>query len=172
MAASVLEPRWTMLLLCEMWSGSTRFSEIQRGVPGMSPGLLSRRLKEMEMNNLVTRRSDGFSGHAEYLTTPLADELEPHIRAIGEWAHRNVDSEVSLKDLDAQSLMWNIRRKIDLLYLPKGKSVIQFILDDPPNKPVNYWLLAKPGRECVFRGHPVTDSDFIRSVIPEYPIAR
>ncbi len=25
MAASLLEPRWTMLLLCEMWSGSTRF---------------------------------------------------------------------------------------------------------------------------------------------------
>jgi hypothetical protein len=39
MTASLLEPRWTMLLLCEMWSGSTRFNEIQRGVLGMSPGL-------------------------------------------------------------------------------------------------------------------------------------
>jgi hypothetical protein len=39
MAASLLEPRWTMLLLCEMWSGSTRFNEIQRGVLGISPGL-------------------------------------------------------------------------------------------------------------------------------------
>ncbi len=48
MAASLLEPRWTLLLLCEMWFGSTRFNEIQRGVPGMSPGLLSKRLKEME----------------------------------------------------------------------------------------------------------------------------
>ena len=56
MAASLLEPRWTMLVLCEMWSGSTRFNEIQRGVPGMSPGLLSKRLKEMETNGLVTRR--------------------------------------------------------------------------------------------------------------------
>jgi len=47
MAADMLEPRWTMLVLCEMWSGSTRFNEIQRGVSGMSPGLLSKRLKDM-----------------------------------------------------------------------------------------------------------------------------
>ena len=65
MAASLLEPRWTMLLLCEMWSGSTRFNEIQRGVPGMSPGLLSKRLKEMEASGLVTRRNGGPGAHPE-----------------------------------------------------------------------------------------------------------
>ncbi|MYM54461.1 winged helix-turn-helix transcriptional regulator [Thalassovita mangrovi] len=147
MAASLLEPRWTMLLLCEMWSGSTRFNEIQRGVPGMSPGLLSKRLKEMEANGLVTRRDAGPGSHTEYLTTPLADELEPLIRGLGEWAHRNIDCETSLQALDARMLMWNIRRKIDLLQLPKRKSVIQFILNDPPNATANYWLVAKPGEE-------------------------
>ena len=147
MAASLLEPRWTMLVLCEMWSGSTRFNEIQRGVPGMSPGLLSKRLKEMEANGLVARRGGGAGSHAEYFTTPLADELEPLIRGLGEWAHRNIDCEVSLKDLDARLLMWKIRSKIDLLQLPKRKSVIQFILNDPPNETANYWLVAKPGEE-------------------------
>ncbi|MCA0042545.1 winged helix-turn-helix transcriptional regulator [Celeribacter litoreus] len=147
MAASLLEPRWTMLLLCEMWSGSTRFNEIQRGVPGMSPGLLSKRLKEMEMNGLVVRSGGGPGAHAEYLTTPLADELEPLIRGLGEWAHRNIDCEASLQTLDARVLMWNIRRKIDLLQLPKRKSVIQFILKNEPDDTVNYWLVAKPGEE-------------------------
>jgi len=147
MAAGLLEPRWTMLVLCEMWSGSTRFNEIQRGVPGMSPGLLSKRLKEMEANGLVTRRSTGPGAHAEYFTTPLGDELEPLIRGLGEWAHRSIDCEVSLQDLDARRLKWNIRRKIDLLQLPKRKSVIQFILNDPPNETANYWLVAKPGEE-------------------------
>lgn len=147
MAASLLEPRWTMLMLCEMWSGSTRFNEIQRGVPGMSPGLLSKRLKDLEANGLVTRYSDSTGGHSEYVTTPLADELEPLIRGLGEWAHRNIDCEVSLQDLDARLLMWNIRSKIDLLQLPKQKSVIQFILKDPPNETANYWLVAKPGEE-------------------------
>jgi DNA-binding HxlR family transcriptional regulator len=147
MAASLLEPRWTMLLLCEMWSGSTRFNEIQRGVPGMSTALLSKRLKELEANGLVTRSVNGSGGHTEYLTTALADELAPLIRGLGEWAHRNIDCEVSLQDLDARLLMWKIRGKIDLLKLPKRKSVIQFILDDPPNETANYWLVARPGEE-------------------------
>ena len=147
MAASLLEPRWTMLVLCEMWSGSTRFNEIQRGVPGMSPGLLSKRLKEMEGNGLITKQSGGAGGHAEYLTTPLVDEIQPLIYALGEWAHRNIDCEVSLQDLDARLLMWKIRGKIDLLQMPKRKSVIQFILDDAPNETAHYWLVAKPGEE-------------------------
>jgi DNA-binding HxlR family transcriptional regulator len=32
MSAEIIEPRWTPLVLCEMWSGSTRFSAVQRGV--------------------------------------------------------------------------------------------------------------------------------------------
>jgi len=147
MAASLLEPRWTMLLLCEMWSGSTRFNEIQRGVPGMSPGLLSKRLKEMEANGLVNKLGGSSSTRAEYITTPVADELEPIIRSLAEWAHRNVDCSVSLQDLDARLLMWKIRGKIDLLQMPKRKSVIQFILKDASNETSNYWLVAKPGRE-------------------------
>jgi DNA-binding HxlR family transcriptional regulator len=147
MAASLLEPRWTMLLLCEMWSGSTRFNEIQRGVPGMSPGLLSKRLKEMEANGLVNKLGGSSGTRAEYVTTPVADELEPIIRSLAEWAHRNVDCSVSLQDLDARLLMWKIRGKIDLLQMPKRKSVIQFILKDASNKTANYWLVAKPGEE-------------------------
>lgn len=146
MAASLLEPRWTMLVLCEMWNGSTRFNAIHRGVPGMSPGLLSKRLKELEANGLVTRR-DGPGGHAEYLTTPMADELEPVLRALGEWAHRHISCEVSLKDLDARLLMWSIRRKVDRLELPRGRRVIQFMLEEPGSETASYWLVARPGEE-------------------------
>lgn len=147
MAASLLEPRWTMLVLCELWSGSTRFSEIQRGVPGMSPGLLSKRLKEMEASGLVSRTGNGHTGYATYATTVLADELQPLIRGLGEWAHRNIECEVTLQHIDARMLMWNIRGKIDLLQLPKRKSVIQFILNDPTKDTANYWLVSKPGEE-------------------------
>ena len=147
MAADMLEPRWTMLVLCEMWSGSTRFNEIQRGVPGMSPALLSKRLKDMEAKGLVERRSNGVAGHAEYVTTPRANELEPIVRQLGEWAHRNVDTDVSLTCLDARMLMWNIRRKINRAELPIHKCCIQFTLKDEPGEPVNYWLVVKPGVE-------------------------
>jgi len=147
MAADILEPRWTMLVLCEMWSGSTRFNEIQRGVPGMSPGLLSKRLKDMEAKGLV-QRNQGSGSHAEYITTALADELEPIVQKLGEWAHRNIDTDVSLQSLDARMLMWNIRRKINRSALPIHKCVIQFTLKESPDDPANYWLVIKPGVEA------------------------
>ncbi len=147
MAAEMLEPRWTMLVLCEMWSGSSRFNQIQRGVPGMSPALLSKRLKDMEAKGLIEKTSGDGGRHSAYFTTPLADELEPLVRKLGEWAHRNVRSEVSLKHLDARLLMWSIRRKINRLELPGHKCVIQFTLHDSPNDDANYWLVIEPGLE-------------------------
>jgi DNA-binding HxlR family transcriptional regulator len=147
MASQMIEPRWALLVLCEMWSGSSRFNEIQRGVPGMSPGLLSKRLKDMQDKGLIRKSGENASGRCEYFTTPLADELEPVVRSLGEWAHRNVRSEVSLERLDARLLMWNIRRRIDRLQLPRRRCVIQFTLNHPPAEAAHYWLVFKPGLE-------------------------
>ena len=147
MASNILEPRWTLLVLCEMSNGSTRFSDIQRGVPGMSPGLLSKRLKDMEVKGLVQKYKNAANGYAEYFLTPLAKELQPIISQLGEWAHRNIESNVSLEKLDARMLMWNIRRKINSLELPSNKCVIQFILKEPPNYAENYWLIIKSGQD-------------------------
>ena len=47
MAAEILCTRWTVVLLRELMAGSTRFNELRRGVPRMSPALLSQRLKEL-----------------------------------------------------------------------------------------------------------------------------
>ena len=147
MASTMLEPRWTLLVLSELWAGASRFNEIQRGVPGMSPALLSKRLKDMEAKGLVQRRDGTTSGHAEYFTTPIADELEPLVQKLGEWAHRNINCDVSLQHLDARSLMWNIRRKINRLELPPHRCVIQFTLDEPHHETADYWLIFKPGVE-------------------------
>src|SRR2546425_13014360 len=48
MAAEVLGARWTLVLVRELVAGSTRFNELRRGVPRMSPALLSKRLKDLE----------------------------------------------------------------------------------------------------------------------------
>jgi DNA-binding HxlR family transcriptional regulator len=146
MACEMLEPRWTMLILSEMWSGSTRFSEIQRGVPGMSPSLLSRRLKEMEAKGLLTRTT-GPEGHIDYRTTPMADELKPLVHALGAWAHRNLDPDLQLECLDDHLLMWNVRRKIQVSELPRRKVVIQFILTVQRKPDCNYWLIIRPDGE-------------------------
>ncbi|TBY06949.1 winged helix-turn-helix transcriptional regulator [Rhizobium laguerreae] len=145
-ACELLEPRWTLLILCEMWSGSTRFNEIRRGVPGMSPTLMVKRLREMEANGLIVRSRNDATGDITYRTTEMAKELEPIVHALGKWAHRNVDADVTLEKLDARILMWNMRRKIDASALPsRRRSVIRFSYPELPKDERNYWLLAKPG---------------------------
>ena len=55
MAAEVLCSRWTVVLLRELLAGSTRFNDLRRGLPRMSPALLSQRLKELEEAGVVAR---------------------------------------------------------------------------------------------------------------------
>ena len=49
MAAEILGTRWTLVLLRELVAGSTRFNDLRRGLPRMSPALLSKRLKDLEL---------------------------------------------------------------------------------------------------------------------------
>ena len=57
MAAEVLCTRWTIVVLRELVAGSTRFNELRRGVPRMSPALLSQRLKDLEAAGIVAREA-------------------------------------------------------------------------------------------------------------------
>ncbi len=160
-ACELLQPRWTLLILCEMWSGSTRFNDIHRGVPGMSPTLLSRRLKEMEASGLIHR--DGVAYHS----TAMARKLEPVVHALGQWAHENIDCEVSLQDLDSRLLMWNVRRKIDTSLFPDRRCVVQFIFPDQPADQRHYWLVARPGTDTDLC---VTDPGFAVDLFIESPL--
>ncbi|GIR45295.1 MAG: hypothetical protein CM15mP54_21490 [Paracoccaceae bacterium] len=55
MAAEVLESRWTLLIVRELCLGSKHFNDIRKGVPKMSPTLLSKRLKELEWHGILNR---------------------------------------------------------------------------------------------------------------------
>ena len=56
MASEILGSRWTIVLLRELCAGSTRFNDLRRGVPRMSPALLSKRLKELEEQGVLRRQ--------------------------------------------------------------------------------------------------------------------
>jgi DNA-binding HxlR family transcriptional regulator len=145
-ACEILEPRWTLLILCEMYSGSTHFNDIRRGVPAMSPTLLSKRLKELERHGLLARLPGKPGGARTYHLTPVARALEPVIDKLGDWAHRNIETDVKLERLDARVLMWNMRRKVNTAVLPRGRrSVIQFIYPELPRAERNYWIISRPG---------------------------
>ena len=76
MAAELLCTRWTMVLLRELVAGTTRFNDLRRGVPKMSPTLLAQRLKELEVAGIVERRARrSEKGIFEYHLTDASDFL-------------------------------------------------------------------------------------------------
>ncbi|WP_250148077.1 winged helix-turn-helix transcriptional regulator [Halomonas jincaotanensis] len=145
MACDVLEPRWTMVILTEMWCGSTRFNDIRRGVPGISPTLLSKRLKQLEARGLVERVEDRASGAVEYLRTDAARELEPILDALGKWAYRHTDAEDQLCWLEPKFFMWNVRRAIETDALPQRRIVLKFSYPAQACEPRDFWVVARPG---------------------------
>lgn len=145
MAAEVLCTRWTMVVLRELISGTTRFNELRRGVPRMSPALLSQRLKELEAAGVIQRSAvKKEPGVYEYKLTPAGRELEPLVMGFGSWGQRWITSDVSLQHLDVQLLMWDMRRNIDPKPLPEDRRVIQFLYPDQPPNQRSWWLLVEP----------------------------
>jgi DNA-binding HxlR family transcriptional regulator len=145
MAAEILCTRWTIVLLREFIAGSTRFNDLRRGVPRMSPALLSQRLKELEAAGIISRsRSKSEVGVFEYRLTPSGEELKPLIEAFGIWGQRWVGKELTLQHLDVQLLMWDMRRSLNPDPMPKHKSVIQFQYPELSSTQRHWWLIVDP----------------------------
>ena len=145
MAAEILCTRWTVVLLRELMAGSTRFNELRRGVPRMSPALLSQRLKELEAAGIIERQaSDTEPGVFEYRLTDAGRELNPVVEAFGIWGQRWVATELSLQHLDVSLLMWDMRRNLDTTPMPKARRVIQFRYPELPPAQRAWWLLVDP----------------------------
>ncbi len=148
MAADILCSRWTMMLLSELLSGTTRFNDLRRGLPRMSPALLSKRLKDLEAAGIVARaRSSEGSDLFEYSLTDAGLAIEPIVDAMGDWGHRWVTTQETLAHLDVKLLMWNMRRNINPDPMPQRRSIIQIIYHDLPLASRNWWLIVDPRAE-------------------------
>lgn len=119
-ALEVLGERWTLLVVRELFAGSRRFSEIQRGVPLMSPTLLSRRLRRLRRAGIVERGPDG-----AYLLTGAGLELWPVVEGLGIWGQRWARDEIRPEHLDPSTLMWDMRRRFDHDAVPDRRVVIE-----------------------------------------------
>lgn len=145
MAAEVLCTRWTIVLLRELIAGSTRFNDLRRGVPRMSPALLSDRLKLLEEAGILRRiASKAAPGASEYRLTQAGLDLRPVIEAIGNWGQRWVDATLSLQNLDPSLLMWDMRRNLDPTPLPRRRCIIHFSYSDQPSARRQWWLVVEP----------------------------
>jgi len=150
----LLDQRWTLLLVRELMSGSERFNDLRRGLPRMSPTLLSTRLHQLVHAGIVDRHGDG--PETRYVLSAAGKELRPIVEALGAWGVRWI-GELGDVDLDPKLLLWDMRRNVDLAVVPPGRTVVHF--DFPGTRPAGRWWLVVTGDDVdvcdADPGHPV-----------------
>jgi DNA-binding HxlR family transcriptional regulator len=137
-AMELLDERWTLLIVRELLSGSERFNELRRGVPRMSPTLLSKRLNQLARAGVLTKKDD------RYILTPAGEELRPVVEALAIWGLRWI-GELGDQDLDPKLLLWDMHRNMALDALPHGRTVIHFAFPDVPPRTRHWWLVLDAG---------------------------
>lgn len=142
-ASEVLGERWTHLVIRELGAGSETFNDLRRGLPLMSPSLLSTRLKSLERNGLVERHESDNS--VRYILTEAGQELKPIILQLGVWGHRWVRSDLEVEDLDPSLLMWDIHRSMNAGFFTADRTIIKFEFTDYTSAMRCWWLVIKNG---------------------------
>lgn len=144
LSVELLCQRWTVLVASRLVDGCTRFNEIHRGVPQISPSLLSKRLKELEEAGIVTTRKIEGGRAKEYTLTPAGEELGPIIDLMAIWGQRWA-RDMELEDLDPAFLVWSMHLRLDGSVLPPGRTVAQFTFSGCPNEFDRFWLVSTDG---------------------------
>ena len=164
MAAEIICSRWTALVLRELLAGSTRFNDLRRGVPRMSPSLLSKRLKELEEAHVIVATPSGQAGVVEYRLTEAGEELRGVIETLGFWGQRWIESSLSLQHLDPALLMWDMRRNLKPAPLPPRRCTINFIYPELAADSRSWWLVVDGNKIDLCLTDPGYDVDlYVRS---------
>lgn len=141
-AMEVLDERWTLLVVRELLYGSTHFNELRRGVPKMSPALLSKRLRSLERAGVVDHREVG--GRSVYTLSESGRELSAIVEALGAWGVRWI-GDLGQEDLDPHLLMWDMKRKIPVGEWPRTRTVLALRFDDVPAGVGRWWVVVSGG---------------------------
>ena len=145
-AMELLDERWTLLVVRELLLGSCHFNDLRRGVPKMSPALLSKRLKSLTRAGVVERTE--VDGRSTYSLTQCGQELGEVVDALGRWGVRWV-GELGEADLDPHLLMWDIHRTVPIDEWPRVRTTIAFNLDGVAVKASRWWLVVVDGHADV-----------------------
>ncbi len=140
-AMELLDERWTLLVIRELIAGSQHFNELRRGLPKMSPTLLSRRLQQLAAAGIVERRPVGAEVH--YFLTQAGRELEPVVIGLGTWGIRWI-GELGDQDLDPKLLLWDMHRHVDLSAIPPGRTAMHFRFPEVTPQLRRWWLILTP----------------------------
>lgn len=144
LASELLCQRWTVLVVSRILAGCTRFNDIRRGLPQMSPSLLSQRLTELEQAGIIETRTSKGSRWREYHLTSAGEELEPVINTMAVWG-QHWARDMTVEDLDPAFLVWSMHTRMNPEAMPPGRTVIRFSFTGAPDDCREFWLVNADG---------------------------
>ncbi len=151
-AMEILDERWTVLVVRELLLGSTHFNDLRRGVPRMSPALLSTRLRSLERVGIVVRSDAG------YELTECGRDLHAAVLHLGTWGQKWI-KDVGDAELDPHLLMWDVQRTVPTSAWPPATTCLSIEFIDLPPRRRRWWLVVKDqvAESCdVDPGHEVS----------------
>lgn len=120
-ALDLLGERWALLIVRDLLLGPKRFTDLQAGLPGASPNVLTQRLRDLQEAGVVLRRTlPPPAGSRVYELTEWGAELQPIVTRLGLWGSRSpvVPREGEVR---ADSLMLSLRCAFDALAADPAK---------------------------------------------------
>lgn len=159
-AAEILGDRWTLLIVRDMLIGTRHFNDFERGLPGISRGLLAERLRRLQQTGLV-KKVVGRNGRrrTEYQLTQAGEELQAVIGSLLTWGARWAFEAPDPTDLDPILLLWWMRGRVCVEQLPPQRVVVQFDFKGAVEE--SYWLVLTREDVSVCLTHPGFDLDVL-----------
>lgn len=116
-ALEMVGERWALMIVRDLLVGPKRFSDLQRGLPGIPTNILTARLKEMEQAGIVHRRLlPRPAGSVVYELTPDGLELETAVFALGRWGAKRLGDPRDYETVTPDSLVMALRTT----FIPKA----------------------------------------------------
>ena len=144
LAAELLCERWTVLIVSRLIDGCSQFNEILRGVPRISPSLLSQRLTQLERAGIVTRSPARKGAVRTYTLTDAGRDLDPIIERLAIWG-QEWGRDMQNDDLDPAFLVWSMHMRLDAANMPPGRTVLEFEFTGAPRDCRRFWLVNEDG---------------------------
>lgn len=152
-ASEVLAERWTPIILRNLLLGSTTFSEIAAGAPGLSRTLLTTRLRELERAGVVQLTPNPTGRRSHYQLTDAGKDLADVMKALGTWGERWM--ELAPEHLDPGVVLhaW-VSWYLAVEQLPDRRVVAHFRFPGLPRKGGELWVVFDGKRSEVCRKDP------------------
>lgn len=111
-ALDVVGERWTLLLVRDLLLGPRRYTDLLRGLPGITTNLLAQRLKDLVERGLVRKTTLSVPGEIEaYQLTERGRELEKVVLALGAFGATYLDAPGPDDQLNPRWAMVSLKRR-------------------------------------------------------------